>query len=616
MLLLKHAKMNIIKDIDTKGTEFGSTELTHKPLVSVIVCTYNRHNELKRALQSVWNQDFKNFELIVVDDGSDQPVEIPEYWKSEFQLFRIQHSGIGTARSVGLEAANGDYVAYCDDDDEWKLNHLSYLLNYLLENPEVDLVYSDSETVCCDVKWVQNSNDYATSTLKYWNYIYASDVLHRSSAAHKVGGFNKSLQAFEDWDLWLRMSRESMILHLPIVLGVRHWQEKSISQKDITQEYSKVHHYHEKWLEEAGECAQHGLIIQNYKTAPFDSSTWIPTCKELVWQSMLRPHIGYGTVARQLILAIEKQGVDITMVPSKDQPPKGFERFYKPLRNHGRIGFYYEWRLKPSVMNFERIISYSMWESTLVPVDHVKEINNRVSLQYVPCLQNLESFKECGVNVPIKVLHHGVDAKQFPFLHREHPNTFTFGSFSDFQPRKGIDVLIRAFQDEFKLGESVRLLLKSTQKPPPYEIIDKRILLISGAFTQPLLLDFLREMDVFVLPSRGEGFGLTGLEAMSTGLPLIATNWSGPAEYLDEADSYPLSYRLVEPLKQKYVSFNGKWAEPDYEHLRYLLRWCFEHPKEVTIRGRASAERVHEHWTWERVAKQLCTDIDEYVSNP
>src|SRR5262249_25587337 len=159
-----------------------------------------------------------------------------------------------------------------------------------------------------------------------------------------------------------------------------------------------------------------------------------------------------------------------------------------------------------------------------------------------------------------------------------------------------IDLLIRAFQDEFAPSEPVRLVLKSARALPAYAIRDPRITLISGRTDLPELLELLRQMDVFVLPSRGEGFGLCGLEAMATGLPLIATNWSGPADYLDPQDSFPLDYRLVDAqgIESNSVRYFGQWAEPDYEHLRYLLRWLSEHPQEAAAKGRRAADRVHE----------------------
>src|SRR5689334_5920828 len=115
------------------------------PLVSVILCTYNRPTLLPRALDSVFRQDWHDFEVIVVDDGSEPAAAVPAAYRDRVRLIRTEHGGAGAARWAGLDAARGTFIAYCDDDDEWKSNHLGVLLNYLREHPDVDLVYGDSE---------------------------------------------------------------------------------------------------------------------------------------------------------------------------------------------------------------------------------------------------------------------------------------------------------------------------------------------------------------------------------------------------------------------------------------------------------------------------------------
>jgi glycosyltransferase involved in cell wall biosynthesis len=254
-----------------------------------------------------------------------------------------------------------------------------------------------------------------------------------------------------------------------------------------------------------------------------------------------------------------------------------------------------------------------MWESTAIPVEHVCEINSAARLLCVPCRQNVESYRDAGVIVPIKVLHHGVDHRLFPYLERPHRETFTFGSFGDFSPRKGIDILIQAFQDEFRPGEEAGLVLKSAGPVPAYAVRDPRVTVFSAFLDQVGLLRFLQGLDAFVLPSRGEGFGLCALEAMSTGLPVIATNWSGPTEYMHPDYSFPLNFRLVDAqgTVSKNVPHFGQWAEPDYEHLRSLLRWLYDHRAEAAEKGRMAAQLVRESWTWDRVAAQLVQNLDE-----
>ncbi len=584
------------------------------PAVSVIICTRNRPEPMRRALDSVLAQHHKDFEIIVVDDGSDPPAELPPQVRSVTRLIRIANGAVGASRSAGLSAARGEFTAYCDDDDTWQPDHLSTLVAYLREHPEVDLAYGDSvserEGAASDVAY---SIDYESTLLAECNYIFASDVVHSTRAARDVGGFDRALGAYEDWDLWLRMSPTCTFRHVPVVLGSRSWHEDSISGGDDWQAWERVYRRHQERLRELGAAARHGLISRVTGSCRFDRRTWKPGARKLCWYSLLRVNEGYGSVGRQLLLALDRQGVEINMAPTNDQPPRGLERFFDRRECGNRLGFYYHYWVQPSVMPCERIINYSMWESTRVPAEHVDEINRSVALQYVPCRQNLESFRENGVVVPIKILHHGVDSVRFPYLKRSRREYFTFGTFGDFSARKGIDVLIRAFRNEFAPGEPVRLVMKGLCLPQEYAVDDPRITFTSGFLTQVELLELLRAMDVFVLPSRGEGFGLCGLEAMATGLPLIATAWGGPSEYLDPEYCYPLQYQLIDAggVESNHVRYHGRWAEPDYEHLRHLMRWLFEHPDVAAERGKVAADRVRERWDWDRVARQICRDCDE-----
>jgi glycosyltransferase involved in cell wall biosynthesis len=99
---------------------------------------------------------------------------------------------------------------------------------------------------------------------------------------------------------------------------------------------------------------------------------------------------------------------------------------------------------------------------------------------------------------------------------------------------------------------------------------------------------------------------------MATGLPTIATDWSGPADYLDPADSLPLRFQLVDAAgtEANGVRYFGKWAEPDREHLRRLLRWLYEHREDGKRMGRVAAARVHRDWTWNRAAVKLRDALD------
>uniref|UniRef100_A0A7S0H1M3 A-kinase anchor protein 7-like phosphoesterase domain-containing protein n=1 Tax=Amorphochlora amoebiformis TaxID=1561963 RepID=A0A7S0H1M3_9EUKA len=125
-----------------------------------------------------------------------------------------------------------------------------------------------------------------------------------------------------------------------------------------------------------------------------------------------------------------------------------------------------------------------------------------------------------------------------------------------------------------------------------------------------------REMDAFVLPSRGEGWGRPHVEAMSMGLPVIATNWSGPTEFMTPLNSYPLKINSLVSVKNG--PFRGhKWADPSVSHLRELMRHVFEHPGEAKKKGLQARKDMEENYCMEclnRVVGKRLAHIGHLIS--
>jgi glycosyltransferase involved in cell wall biosynthesis len=115
-----------------------------------------------------------------------------------------------------------------------------------------------------------------------------------------------------------------------------------------------------------------------------------------------------------------------------------------------------------------------------------------------------------------------------------------------------------------------------------------------------------------VLPTRGEGWGMPVLEAMACGLPAIATNWSGPADFLTPAVGYPLDVKAMVDAEARCPYYDGfQWAEPDAEHLRFLLREVFDHPDDARAKGLAAAADVAGNYTWQHVANRVTARLLE-----
>ena len=123
------------------------------PIVSVIVTTFNRCEMLGETIASIINQSFQDFELIIVDNMSQDGTEqfIKNIKDARIRYFRNPNFGIiASNRNYGIAKSRGFYIAFCDDDDLWKKNKLELQLNYLNKNPDVVMCYSQAESFLDD----------------------------------------------------------------------------------------------------------------------------------------------------------------------------------------------------------------------------------------------------------------------------------------------------------------------------------------------------------------------------------------------------------------------------------------------------------------------------------
>lgn len=186
------------------------------PAVSVVIPTYERAAVLPRAVESVLGQSYGAWELLVVDDGStdDTGILMEQYRDPRVRYLRQPvNRGVSAARNRGLREARGDWVALLDSDDEWMPEKLERQVRHLEgAGPEVGLVYCGVEDV--DDRGVLQVHRPAHRgrlhrELLLENVLHGggSSVLLRREAVERVGSFDETLPAIEDWDYWLRVAR-------------------------------------------------------------------------------------------------------------------------------------------------------------------------------------------------------------------------------------------------------------------------------------------------------------------------------------------------------------------------------------------------------------------------
>lgn len=184
------------------------------PLISVIMPAYNAEGTIDRTIQSALKQTHEHFELIVIDDGSqDATVErVQSFSDPRIQLHSYPNGGHSTARNRGIALAQGDYIAFLDADDLWSAGKLEAQLQALLQNPQAALAYSWVDYVNAADQFLHAGtriklNGNAYSRLLRGNFLESgSNPLVRKAAIETVGGFDPTLRTAADWDMWLRLA--------------------------------------------------------------------------------------------------------------------------------------------------------------------------------------------------------------------------------------------------------------------------------------------------------------------------------------------------------------------------------------------------------------------------
>ena len=186
-----------------------------------------------------------------------------------------------------------------------------------------------------------------------------------------------------------------------------------------------------------------------------------------------------------------------------------------------------------------------------------------------------------------------------------------------------IEAFLQAFADAPQL--QVRLLLKVSNLEHQPELAqalrqaatrDARIRLIEGYLDRHTLNNLLNACDCYVSLHRAEGFGLPLAEAMYLGKPVIATHWSGNVDFMDEHNSLPVSYRLVELVEDIGPYQKGQtWAEPDQQQAAELMRQAFESPQHMRELGERAAQTIRQRYSPLRVGKLLGERVQAIVAD-
>ena len=211
------------------------------PKISVIIPTYNRSGFLEEAIKSVFSQDFRDFELIVVDDGSTDGTRDMIGRYSERLTYLYQESqGVSCARNTGIRASSGEYIAFLDSDDMWLKRKLSFQIEFFIRNPHALICHTEEIWIRRGIRVNPKKKHKKYSGMIYERVLPlciispSSVMIKRELFFDRLGFFDESFPVCEDYEMWLRIAARYPIYLIEKPLVIKRGGHKDQLSKEFT----------------------------------------------------------------------------------------------------------------------------------------------------------------------------------------------------------------------------------------------------------------------------------------------------------------------------------------------------------------------------------------------
>lgn len=266
----------------------------------------------------------------------------------------------------------------------------------------------------------------------------------------------------------------------------------------------------------------------------------------------------------------------------------------------------------------ELSLSLLAWEETRLPKHIVDTLNANYQGVIAPARSVEKALADSGVRIPIGTIGQPTQSLTYysdePLVpRRAGQGTMTFLHVSSCFPRKGVDVLLRAWQRAFRMHDPVRLIIKTF--PNPHNTIESDVSalrtsdegsaiieIINQDLNESEMIDLFKQADAMVLPTRGEGFNLPALEAMLAGVPLIVTGYGGHIDFCSDQNSRLLDFDFAR-AESHVADRHSLWVNPNEDDLVHALRErvdeaCYQLIQERVVRARETALQIADWSAW------------------
>ncbi len=361
----------------------------------------------------------------------------------------------------------------------------------------------------------------------------------------------------------------------------------------------------------------HALSHTRSDIRPVKNSTHIPITKETPIShgvnifGFFDSESGVGEAARTITRAVVQKGIPCALVNSQRCPHRKKENEFSKkfsTRNPYKVNiitFYgdvFEDELHAfGEQRFQNKynIAYWAWELSQLPDTWAALLKN-VNEVWTPSSFSAQAITQAKKEIPVTIIPHAITIRKSPYPRKRFKlpdNTFLFLFMFDFYSifeRKNPLAIIRAFKNAFRSDEHVALVIKSSNHaidPENFAKLQKEseahnIFILNDYLSREEVSSLLNVCDAYVSLHRSEGFGLTIAEAMALGKPVIATNYSGNTDFMNEENSFPIPYKLVE-LQKDYGPYKkgNIWADPNEEAAAQAMRMVYSYSEIAARKG-------------------------------
>lgn len=614
--------------------------------IGVVTPVFNQHFYTTRFLKSLRSQVLNDIELkvVVVDNNSDDKASVALSEFSDFVHFIRNDENLGFAKACNqgikyLEEQVTEGILITNNDMMLDPNCIQELYKCSLSDTKIGIVggklrFPDGSLqhagafLSC-LGWGQHKQSSIDEKYEEEEYVTGALFYIKKEVISLLGGFNENYSPayFEEVRYcYDARTLDYITVYSPFATAIHY---ENITGKKI---YGNAENL-KKELSDKNQIKFY-LEQEEVKYTPTSDKQLLISCK-------IYGNWSFSEVMRNLAKGLKRNGVDVSIAPQEyhedyqnmpdweikemiNKPNDYWNRYV--LRSSEGDQMY----LMPCG---KKRIAHTTGESTRI------NSNWRDQLNHTDLVLTTSSFfknvlEGSGVTTPVKVLHNSYNPEVFNLASSsfkvDNLARMNFLSVFHFGERKSPDLLVRSFIEEFSPSDDVTLHIHSPSmeyslryqgisiKQWIDSIANRKphapITISSNYISDEALSKFMRNFQVFVLPTKGEGFGLPILQASALEIPSIVTNYSGVLDIVDDNSGFLIDYTLKDiplqylPYFRNYIG--GKWADPSLEHLKSLMRYCYNNPLVVKEKGK-NARINSQKFTIDEVGKKALEVIFE-----